>query len=725
VPTDNNNSQVTLNSTKKEIDLQNEVVGSSELASQIQPTVEKISSQNDWTPIYKKLSNGTRKKNKNKKNRNNNNQHQQHSKKDDFFQSFSYRTLRYPILAFILLWCSFLVIVYFFIRMYIALYEYLFTWTGERRNLRRALRSSKNYTEWVKNAIKLDKFLKLDKWKTQSNFYYYDYKTLKITVKKLKSLRNDDSKEELLLFLQSCIKANFAGTENPILYSQTYYGSKEIVEEYNDEVVKALNYIIEDEKISPIIKKDLFKSLNKNFGKTALCLSGGACFAYNHFGVIKALLESDLLPKIISGTSGGGLIAALSASRTNEELKELLKPELAKKITACNEPLSVYIKRWWKTGARFDSVDWARKSNWFTLGSLTFKERTGKILNISTVPADPHSPVILCNHITSPNCVIWSALLASSAVPGILNPVVLMMKDPKTKKVVPFSFGTKYKDGSLRTDIPVEALNTYFNVKFSVVSQVNPHISLFFFAPKGSVGRPVSRKKTGLRGGFIGAGLENFIKLENKKWLKLIKSLDLLPHLMDQDWSNVWLQRFSGTVTLWPKIKLKDFYYILSDPTEERLGEMIRNGELSTYPKLHFIKHRLNIERAIEKGLKKYKKEVRELQKAEFGQQNAEKIKEFVNSSESDDDDAGNINTNYDLQSGVNGLNYQVRFDQEGEGEGDEDDSYNEDEDPDYEDEEEEDDGYDEEEFDSTDISQNGADENFEGLRNRRKSTFW
>lgn len=553
--------------------------------------VEKIVSQNDWTPIRKRI--------------------EKDEGKDEFFQSWSYKILRFPILVPILLWISVLMISYVFLRVYIALYEYFYTWRGKRRKLRENLRKSKSYNEWIDNALKLDNFLKLDDWKFRKSFYYYDYKTLDVTVNNLRKFRLNNKPEELAILLQNSIKANFAGTENPIMYSRSYYGTKQLIEEYNEEVVKSLNYLIDEDSIDIHIKKNLLKAMNKNFGKTALCLSGGACFAYNHFGVVKALLENDTLPKIISGTSGGGIVAAITATRTNEELVELLKPELANKITACNESMSIYLKRFLQTGARFDSVDWARKAMWFTMGSMTFKEayeRTGKILNISTVPSDPHSPVILCNHITSPNCVIWSALLASSAVPGILNPVVLMMKDPKTGKLSPFSLGTKYKDGSLRTDIPVEALNTYFNVKFSIVSQVNPHISLFFFAPKGSVGRPVSRFKTGLRGGFIGAGLENYIKLENKKWLKLIKSLDLLPHIWDQDWSNIWLQKFSGTVTIWPKIKISDFWYILSDPTEERLSKMIRNGEISTYPKLLFINHRLNIERAISKGLQKIRK---------------------------------------------------------------------------------------------------------------------
>lgn len=67
------------------------------------------------------------------------------------------------------------------------------------------------------------------------------------------------------------------------------------------------------------------------------------------------------MPRVITGTSAGGLIAALVCTRTDAELKRLLVPELANKITACEEPLRVWFKRFWATGARFDSVQWARK----------------------------------------------------------------------------------------------------------------------------------------------------------------------------------------------------------------------------------------------------------------------------------------------------------------------------------------------------------------------------
>jgi predicted acylesterase/phospholipase RssA len=50
---------------------------------------------------------------------------------------------------------------------------------------------------------------------------------------------------------------------------------------------------------------------------------------------------------------------------------------------------------------------------------------------------------------TAPDTVIWTALLASSAVPGILNPVVIMHK-LKGGTIAPWNWGSKFKDGSLR-----------------------------------------------------------------------------------------------------------------------------------------------------------------------------------------------------------------------------------------------------------------------------------
>lgn len=537
--------------------------------------------------------------------------------RDEFRSSSAYSLIRWPFLVVITFWILLLCVLYTLVRAYVALLEYMLTWTGERRVLRNRLRASRTYDEWIDNALALDRYLHLDKWLQILRFSYYDFRTVKRTTSRLAALRQKGQDEELMVFLQGCLKKNFAGIENRQLYSHRYYGTKRSVHAYVEEVVACIDQVTGLEKIGPEAKRKFFRSASRNYGRTALCLSGGACFAYTHFGIVRALLDNGLLPLIITGTSGGGIVAAIACTRTDDELRQVLVPRLACKITACEEPWYQWIPRWWRTGARFDATAWARKANYFTLGSLTFQEafqRTGRRLNISTVPADPHLPVILCNNVTAPNCIIWLSLLALSAVPGILNPVVLMMKDQKGN-VVPFSLGLRWKDGSLRTDIPIDALKTHYNVNFTVVSQVNPHISLFFFAPKGSVGRPValSRSKTkreryaSLRGGFVATALEHLFKLEIKKWLEMIKALDLLPRLSEQDWLSIWLQRFTGLITIWPRNSVRDFWNILSDPSEEQMAELLSKGERYMFPKLLFIKHRLLIENAIERGRAKYK----------------------------------------------------------------------------------------------------------------------
>ncbi|KAL5356396.1 patatin-like phospholipase domain-containing protein [Aspergillus floccosus] len=564
---------------------------------------------NDWRPVYQRIrkTRGRRK--------------EPQRTKDETREGVLYTVLKWPFLAFVLGWISFLGVAYVLTRFYIFIYEQWVSWRGKRQSLRKQLYVQTNYRDWLKAAEALDAHLGNHAWKEIDENAYYDHITINKLVSQLRKLRQDaewemhheqvspaesPAVEELCTILEACVKNNFAGVENPRLYSETYSGTKVLVQEYVDEVKACLELVTESKQINDEDKYRHFKHLDTNFGRTALCLSGGATFAYYHFGVVRALLDNNVLPEIITGTSGGALVAALVATRTDEELKQLLVPALAHRIRACHEGFTTWIRRWWRTGARFDTLEWAQQCSWFCQGSTTFREayeRTGRILNVSCVPSDPHSPTILANYLTSPNCVIWSAVLASAAVPGILNPVVLMTKK-RDGTLAPYSFGHKWKDGSLRTDIPIKALNLHFNVNFTIVSQVNPHINLFFFSSRGAVGRPVThRKGRGWRGGFLGSAIEQYIKLDMNKWLRVLRHLELLPRPMGQDWSEIWLQKFSGTVTIWPRTVPSDFYYILSDPTPERLARMIHMGQQSAFPKIQFIKNRLKIEYAIIKGL--------------------------------------------------------------------------------------------------------------------------
>ncbi|KAJ7682771.1 patatin-like phospholipase domain-containing protein [Mycena polygramma] len=552
--------------------------------------VRKVSALSDFAPVNLKVK---RRKRKDK------GASARSPKRDWTFVLF-----RWPLLVFIFLFIAAEFGFYVFLRQLVNAKEWMLAWRGKKGLLRKRLRASRTYEEWKEAALVLDEYLHFDEWKKEDEDPFYDWKLVRKVHRSLKTLREKNDVRACLGVLETCIRSNFAAVESPRLYSETFLGTKDLIESYFEEQEKALEFIRNSPDLKIDEKKRFFKAANTNLGITALCLSGGASFGYYHLGVVKALLDATLLPRVITGTSAGGLIAALCCTRKDAELKLLLVPELAHRITACEESISIWIKRLWRTGARFDPVLWARKCTFFTRGSMTFKEaylRTGRILNISVIPADRHSPTRLLNYLTAPDTLIWSALLASAAVPGILPPVVLMQK-LRDGSAVPWNWG-RFKDGSLRVDVPIQALHTYFNVTCPIVSQVNPHVHLFFFAPRGSAGKPVAnRKGKGWRGNFILSAAEQWLKHELTKNFKLIRDLELLPQLLGQDWSSVFLQRFDSNVTIWPRTRFWDWVRILSDPDPHELDRMMRVGQIVTWPKLRMIANRAKIEKQIYLG---------------------------------------------------------------------------------------------------------------------------
>lgn len=46
-----------------------------------------------------------------------------------------------------------------------------------------------------------------------------------------------------------------------------------------------------------------------------------------HYGVVKALYEEGMIPKIISGSSAGSILASILGSTPPEDVKKLLIPE--------------------------------------------------------------------------------------------------------------------------------------------------------------------------------------------------------------------------------------------------------------------------------------------------------------------------------------------------------------------------------------------------------------
>ena len=160
------------------------------------------------------------------------------------------------------------------------------------------------------------------------------------------------------------------------------------------------------------------------------------------------------------------------------------------------------VRNFIKTGAMLDAELFRKEAFWFTKGDMTFLEAyhlTGRILNVSVMSNEGHSKTKILNYINSPHITIRSAVVASSAIPGLLPACPLFVKTFKGEVVEYFGNGRLWRDGSMRADIPERELQQLFRVKYTVVSQVNPHISLFFFRPRGHPGKPsVARRWRGI-----------------------------------------------------------------------------------------------------------------------------------------------------------------------------------------------------------------------------------
>jgi hypothetical protein len=212
-----------------------------------------ITAQNDWAPVNEKIKNGRgRKRKKTRIGR---------RSVDETREGHVYGLLKWPFLISVVLWIVGLGAAYLATRLYIFLYEHYIAWTGKREKLRRNMRATSSYRDWVPAAKELDAYLGNDQWKEENEYAYYDSKTVRRVYEQVRKHRkaaeqteaqfsaapgyekgelaaagsNKKAVEDLKALTEACVKNNFVGVENPRLYSQTYYGTKNLVQHFVDE----------------------------------------------------------------------------------------------------------------------------------------------------------------------------------------------------------------------------------------------------------------------------------------------------------------------------------------------------------------------------------------------------------------------------------------------------------------------------------------------------------
>ena len=227
----------------------------------------------------------------------------------------------------------------------------------------------------------------------------------------------------MLFLIRTSLTRDLGDMGNLRMYKHSHIGTKDLIERYITSALETLGALLDvsakakcDGMESKYILEQVLSS-RQAFGRSALLLSGGATFGMNHIGVLKALWEARLLPRIISGASAGSIVCAVICTKSDEDIPHLLS-------TFCEGDLAVFDEegnedgllrkaaRFLKHGALYDISHLTRIMKDF-LGDITFQEaynRTRKILNICVSSASLYELPRLLNYITAPNVLIWSAV---------------------------------------------------------------------------------------------------------------------------------------------------------------------------------------------------------------------------------------------------------------------------------------------------------------------------
>ncbi|MCR8915869.1 DUF3336 domain-containing protein [Marinobacter panjinensis] len=472
------------------------------------------------------------------------------------------------------------------------------------RKFRKMLAEAPNYEVWKAAALELDFLEGNVEWKEDFASDLYHYELIYDRLSNLRSYRQQNDFERLKRALREGLHHDLGNMGNTALYTRSHVGTKHLIEEYITQVCESLDFLC-DTRVPgfPVADKlQFFRDTLTSYGRPALLLSGGATLGMFHFGVIKALWEKGLLPQVIAGSSIGAIIAGILGVHSDAEVPEMLVPE--------NHDLKA-----WKWRGLFSAIrghglmdqEQLKTCLRANIGEYTFEEafqKSGRSINVSVSPVQAHQKArLLCGY-TSPYLLVWSAVLASAAVPGIFPPVPLMKKDIEGN-ILPYMPRLKFVDGSVVSDLPIERLMHLYDVNFTVVSQTNPHVVPFLNRrgrdEKVSLASlPVHLLKSEIQ--FHGQGIFDYLRKRVQP--EILRQLSGQMH-------TIMGQRYSGDVTISPSYRLKDYRRMLANPDPVWVREMILQGERATWPKISMIRSHARISKTLERCIHRLKTEQR------------------------------------------------------------------------------------------------------------------
>ena len=483
-----------------------------------------------------------------------------------------------------------------------------------RQKLEWEMAQAVDFCAWAKAAAALDALRGPGREEEED---FYDQGLLKERLEHLQRVRQEGNVNEMAFALRCDQPRNLGNITNKAIHETRRVGVPETIREYIEEVKMQLkyltNYPLPD--VTPDEKLQFLAETRHGHGRTALVLSGGGALGVFHLGVVHALLQKGLLPRIMAGSSVGALICAIVATKTDAELEGTFNSGALTQMELTffkHSGTTSLLKQMMKTGTLQDHSYFQEQLR-SILGDYTFQEaydHSGRILNISVSPTSIKEPCRVLNYLTAPHVLIWSAVAASSAFPGLFPSTVLMAKaiDGRFVEYTPEAGRGEermWRDGSLRVDLPMRTLSELFNVNYFIVSQTNPHITPFL---------RLKRRLNWLRVPFAST-VFRLLELEWKHRCKQLRFLiprsfrgiQWLFTLGSQDWE--------GDVTIVMPTTWSQYAKIVYNPTREELSETMLQGMRATWEKLSAIEANCGIELTLDECMQSLKHEKMEVRR--------------------------------------------------------------------------------------------------------------
>lgn len=179
--------------------------------------------------------------------------------------------------------------------------------------------------------------------------------------------------------------------------------------------------------------------------KIGIGFSGGGARGTAHIGVLQALLENDIVPEIVAGTSAGAIVGALyAAGLSTEQMLDFVKQSSVLKFIRMGMPIA-------------------------GLTNLSYlKERLSKLLPVDSFESLRYPLHIAVTNLNTGKLEIHSdgplidTILASCSIPMVFKPVELN--------------GHLYVDGGVLCNLPIAPLREEADLVLGV--NVMPHVDV-------------------------------------------------------------------------------------------------------------------------------------------------------------------------------------------------------------------------------------------------------